>query len=69
MTVFFVVLWLIDRFAWKYTKLLGKVEDQTDFDFVNKFSQVLMKIMLIENFTFLIKKTLFYVFEFGSKFF
>lgn len=39
MIIFFILLWLIDRYAWKYTKVLGKIEQDHDFDFVNKYSQ------------------------------
>ena len=41
MFTFFLILWLIDRYAWKQTKVLGKIEDQADFDFVNKFSMAM----------------------------
>jgi hypothetical protein len=41
MFIVFITLWLIDRYAWKHTKFLGKVEDQTDFDFVSKYSQAM----------------------------
>jgi len=41
MSIFFILLWLIDRFAWKHTKVLGQIEDQHDFDFINKFSMAM----------------------------
>ena len=40
MIILLTILWVVDRYAWNYTKQLGRYEDrQGDLDFIAKYSQ------------------------------
>ena len=40
MILLLTILWVVDRYAWNYTKQLGRYEDRHgDLDFIAKYSQ------------------------------
>lgn len=40
MIIVLTLLWVVDRYAWNYTKQLGRYEDRHgDLDFIAKYSQ------------------------------
>ena len=40
MIILLTILWVVDRYAWNYTKQMGRYEDrQGDLDFIAKYSQ------------------------------